>query len=219
MKKAEWAGGLEVLFRKYAGKKHPLDHRNPYQLVVMVVLSSQTTDERVNMVAKGLFGAYPSMKAMALAAAEDLYPHVSTVRSFAKKSRWLIEIAKRLQDEENIPRTVEGLTQLPGIGRKSANVIMSELQLPMEGVIVDLHVLRVAPRLGIARAGTPEEIERQLMATLPREKWRSLGMSLTHLGREICRPEPLCEECVLNTICRYYKKRTPRAEGNPRVSA
>ena len=206
MKKTVWPDALPALFRAYGVKKHPLDHRNAYQLLVMVVLSSQTTDERVNTIAKGLFAAYPTMADLALAAPEDLFRHVRTVRSFAKKSRWLLEISRRLGDEKDIPRTMEGLTALPGIGRKSANVIMSEMHLPMEGVIVDLHVLRVAPRLGVARGGTPEQIERSLMAKFPPGQWRELGMSLTHLGREICRPEPLCGSCVVNAVCGFYAR-------------
>jgi len=208
MKKGGWSGALQELFRKYGGRKHPLDHRSPYELLVMVVLSSQTTDERVNTIARGLFAAYPSMKDLAHAAPEDLFPHVRTVRSFVKKSRWLIGIGKLLRNEENIPRTMDGLTGLPGIGRKSANVIMSELGVPMEGVIVDLHVLRVAPRLGIARGTSPEQIERHLMMKIPQMEWRPLGMSLTYLGREICRPEPLCPECVVGAVCAYYRGRS-----------
>ena len=101
---------------------------------------------------------------------------------------------------------MEGLRALSGIGRKSANVIISETGGMMEGVIVDLHVLRVAPRLGIAIGTNPEKIEKQLMEVVPQQYWRELGMSLTFLGREICRPtNPHCLECVMNPVCDYYK--------------
>ena len=126
-----------------------------------------------------------------------------------KKTATLLEIANRLQKEENIPRDLAGLTSLPGIGRKSANVIIRESGDTAEGLIVDLHVLRVAPRLGIAEMTDkpkPEKVEKQIMDKLPQDQWNQAGMALSFLGREICRPtDPKCDICVMNSVCRFYR--------------
>lgn len=107
--------------------------------------------------------------------------------------------------DENIPLTMDELTELPGIGRKSANVIKKESGAKAEGIIVDLHVVRVAPRLGIASGTDPKKIEKQMMDVLPQTQWDA-GMAMSFLGREICRPtNPKCEVCVMNTVCAYYK--------------
>ncbi|MDO9612911.1 MAG: endonuclease III, partial [Bacteroidota bacterium] len=110
---------------------------------------------------------------------------------------------------ENIPRTMDPLTKLPGLGRKSVNVIIRESGDAAEGVIVDLHVLRVAPRLGIAAvedATKPEKVEKKIMAAVPQEFWNECGMAISFLGRELCRPtNPKCEVCPMNTICQYYQ--------------
>ena len=202
----DWQKALLPLFKKYAGRKHPLQHNNRYQLMVMVVLSARDSDRNVNALAPVLFKKYSSIKALAAAKPEELYPFIK-VTNFANKAQWLVTLAKKLGDDKNIPTTLEGLTALPGIGRKSANVIMSESGLPMEGVIVDLHVLRDTPRIGIAQGTNPEKIEKQLMEKIPQKLWRELGMSLTYLGREICRPtNPKCPDCPVRNACEYYKK-------------
>jgi len=106
---------------------------------------------------------------------------------------------------------MEELTALPGIGRKSANVIMRESDIPAEGVIVDLHVVRVAPRLGIASGTDPKKIEKQIMDEIPSNDWGEIGMAMSFLGREICRPtNPKCLECPMNTVCEYYKENNMR---------
>jgi endonuclease III len=115
-----------------------------------------------------------------------------------------MEIAQALKDNKNIPLTHEGLTSLKGIGSKSANVILREAGKPPEGVIVDLHVVRVAPRLGIATGADPKKIEKQIMEVLPKNKWDA-GMAMSFHGREICRPQPKCDICLMNTVCAYYK--------------
>jgi len=201
----DWNKELRPLFRKYKGRKHPLDYENRYQLLVMVVLSARDSDRNINALAPALFKKFPSIKALAKAKPEDLYPLIRRVSSFARKAQWLTKTAKEIKNDRNIPQTLEGLTQLPGIGRKSANVILSQMNAPPEGVIVDLHTLRVAPRLGMAQGTNPAVIEKQLMARVRRKNWHVLGMSLTYLGREICRPtNPKCPECVMNRVCEYY---------------
>ena len=117
-----------------------------------------------------------------------------------------MEISQKVKSDRNIPMTLDGLTALPGIGRKSANVILRESGKKPEGVIVDLHVVRVAPRLGIvSQTEDPKKIEKELMEVLPQNEWDA-GMAMSFLGREICRPKPKCEECLMNKVCKYYKK-------------
>ena len=195
---------LQILFKKYGKKKHPLKYENLYQLAVMVVLSAQTTDALVNKIAPQLFQHYPSMAHLAAARPNELFVFIKSVRGFRKKADWLVRIAQALGGEKNIPLTIKELTELPGIGRKSANVIIREAGGAPEGIIVDLHVLRVVPRLGLADESTPDKIEKALMELLPKKYWSVAGMSFSHLGRELCRPtSPHCADCVMNSVCKY----------------
>jgi endonuclease-3 len=207
-KEFEWLKALKPLFKKYKGKKHPLNHENRYQLVVMVILSARDSDRHINSLAPALFKKYPSMKHLAKAHPKNLYPYIGKVMNFVNKANWLVALAKTVRYDRKIPTTLEDLTALSGIGRKSANVIISESGGEMEGVIVDLHVLRVAPRPGIAQGTNPSKIEKQLMEKISQKYWGILGMSLTHLGREICRPKnPKCPKCPANKACEYYRKK------------
>lgn len=204
--KVNWSVAIRPLLEKYKATKHPLDYANLYQLVVMVVLSAQSTDIAVNKKAPGLFKAYPGMTALArVSDREKLFPYLQGIRNFAHKADWLLKIAKTVKDDAHIPLTLEALTALPGIGRKSANVILRQAGRPAEGIIVDLHVMRVAPRLGIANGKDPGEMEAQLMKKLPKEEWDA-GMAMSFLGREICRPKPECARCLMNPVCAYYRK-------------
>jgi len=203
--KTNWPEAIQPLLKKYKNKKHPLDYENIYQLVVMVVLSAQDSDRNINSLAPKLFEAFPDMKALSRASEEALFPFISKVRNFGNKAKWLIEIAKTIKEDKNIPLTHEGLTALKGIGSKSANVILREAGKPAEGVIVDLHVVRVAQRLGIATVSDPKKIEKQIMEILPKKDWDA-GMAMSFLGREICRPQPKHEECPIKDVCAYYKE-------------
>ncbi len=201
-----WQKEIQLLLKKYKGKHHPLNHNSPYELLVVVVLSAQDSDRHINQIGPELFKAFPDMKALANATAESLFPYIGKVRSSRKKTAWLLEIAQKIKDDKNIPTTLEELTTLPGIGRKSANVIMREMGVKAEGVIVDLHVVRVAPRLGIAKGTDPKKLEKQMMDVLDPNDWGEAGMAISFLGREICRPtNPKCQECVMNKVCEYYK--------------
>jgi endonuclease III len=201
-----WAEELQPLMEKYKGKKHPLDYKNLYQLVVMVVLSAQDSDANINKIAPALFEVYPNMKSLAVSNAEALIVHINKVRNFGTKASWLIAIAQTLKEDKNIPTTMEELVALKGIGRKSANVIMREAGSIPEGIIADLHVIRVAPRIGIiATSNDGNKIEKELMKALPQAIWGEIGMAISFLGRETCRPtNPKCEACVVNTVCHYF---------------
>jgi endonuclease-3 len=201
-----WQKEIQPLIKKYKGKKHPLDYNNTYELLVAVVLSAQDSDRNINKLAPEFFKAFPDMKALSKANAEALFPYVNKIRNFGNKIKWLLELSARVKEDKNIPTTLEGLTELPGIGRKSANVIMREVGLKAEGIIVDLHVVRVAPRLGIAQGTDPKKLEKQMMELIDPEDWGQAGMAISFLGRETCRPtNPKCSECVMNSVCDYFK--------------
>lgn len=202
--KIDWPKAIKPLLKKYKSTKHPLEYKNIYQLLVMVVLSAQDSDRNINNIAPKLFEAFPDMKALSKASAETLFPFISKVRNFGNKAKWLEEIGKTVKADKNIPLTHESLTVLKGIGSKSANVILREAGKPAEGVIVDLHVVRVASRLGIATGADPKKIEKQIKEILPQKDWDA-GMAMSFLGREICRPQPKCEICLMTRVCAYYK--------------
>jgi len=197
---------LQLLFKNYGKKHHPLNYANTYQLIVMVVLSAQTTDAAVNNLAPGLFTHVPSMKHLASMHPEELFPFIKSARGFRKKADWLVRLARALGETKEIPLTLKELTELPGIGRKSANVIIRECGGEPQGIIVDLHVLRVVPRIGLTGETNPVKMEKALMQQIPKKYWNAAGMSFSFLGRELCRPtKPKCPECVMNSVCQYCK--------------
>jgi endonuclease III len=203
----DWAEKLAPILTQYKGRKHPLGYHNLYQLMVMVVLSAQDSDANINKIAPALFEVYPNMESLSVSNVGALIPHISKVRNFGTKGNWLLEIAKNIQKDENIPLTMEGLTALKGIGRKSANVIMREANVSIEGIIADLHVIRVAPRIGlILESKDGIKVEKQLMQVLPKAIWGEIGMAISFLGREICRPTPKCGECPIKNDCQYPLK-------------
>lgn len=210
MKSVNWSRELQPLIDKYAEEKHPLEYQNLYQLLVMVILSARDSDDHINKVAPELFRKYPDMAALAKAETYELDPILKSVRSSRKKIAWLMEIANELQSDSNIPTSMKELTDLKGVGRKTANVIKREAKATAEGIMVDLHVVRVAPRLGIVEATEPNKIEKELMEKLPKEMWEDIGMALSFLGRDVCRPtNPHHEECMLSHVCAYCRNTSP----------
>lgn len=207
MSKTDWAEVLKPLIEKYKNKKHPLDYQNLYQLMVMVMLSAQDSDANINKVAPPLFEAFPNLQSLAKASVDDLIPYITKVRNFGTKANWIIEIAQQLKEDKNIPTTMNELVALKGIGRKSANVIMREAEVPAEGIVCDLHVIRVAPRIGLVKESKDgNKVEKQLMEILPKEIWGEIGMAISFLGRETCRPtNPKHSECVVSEHCEYCK--------------
>ncbi|WNM18661.1 endonuclease III domain-containing protein [Flavobacterium capsici] len=205
--KQKWAEKLRPILELYKDKKHPLNYQNPYQLMIMVILSAQDSDANINKIAPSLFEVYPNLESMSVSNTEALIPYISKVRNFGTKASWLIQIAQELKEDKNISTNLSDLIALKGIGRKSANVILRETNQPAEGIIADLHVIRVAPRIGIINESKDgNKVEKQLMEKLPKEIWGEIGMSISFLGREICRPtNPKCDICPLNNCCNYYK--------------
>lgn len=203
----DWVKQLRSLLTKYAGTKHPLNFKNTYQLLISVLLAAQDRDDHINKVTPTFFKLYPTISALAKAEPEQLNEPLKGVRGGLKKAGWLVAIARELKNDKNIPTTLAGLTALPGIGRKTANVILRESGAVAEGIIVDLHVVRVAPRLGISPSFKDDgpKIEQHLMELLPQKMWGDIGMAFSHLGRETCRPtDPKCDECVMAQSCDFH---------------
>lgn len=200
----DWAAILRPLITKYKGKEHPLHYKNIYQLLVMVVLAAQDSDANINKVTVDFFKKYPDMKALSQANSADLTEALAKVRFHGNKIAWLQEIAETVKEDRNIPNNMKELVALKGVGRKSANVILREAGAEAEGILVDLHVLRVAPRLGISNGKNADKIEKDMMAVLPKDMWGEVGMALSFLGRETCRPtNPKHSECIVSEHCDY----------------
>ncbi|MEP6803421.1 MAG: endonuclease III [Flavobacterium sp.] len=202
---SNWAVKLKPILKKYKGEKHPLEYKSTYQLLVMVVLSAQDSDANINKISPALFEKFPTLKSLSKTDSETFIPYISKVRNYPTKAGWLLEIAKTIKNDKDIPLTMQGLTALKGVGRKSANVIMRETNQPVEGIIADLHVIRVAPRIGIIKESKDgNKVEKELMQVLPKSIWSEIGMAISFHGREICRPKPKCQECELTDVCHYY---------------
>lgn len=202
----DWEERSKNLIEKYKDKKHPLEYKNLFQLLVMVVLSAQDSDSNINKIAPKLFEVFPNMETLSVSNTETLIPHISKVKKFQTKASWLIEIAQTIKSDQNIPLTMQALTTLKGIGRKSANVIMRESNQTALGIMVDLHVVRVAPRIGFTdKTKDAIKIEKQLMQIFSNKTWNQIGMAISFLGRETCRPtNPKHNECPIKEYCKFY---------------
>jgi len=182
-----------------------LHYRTPYELLVATILSAQCTDERVNQVTPALFARYPDARTLARATAAELEPQIQSTGFFRAKSRSLLGMAAAVIERHRgeVPATMEDLVELPGVGRKTANVVLGHA-LGVPGLPVDRHVLRVSNRIGIARGDDPEIVEQQLCAAMPPAKWIVTSDTLILHGRRICKPRPLCERCAVREDCNYY---------------
>jgi endonuclease-3 len=192
------------LSAEYPGAKCALDHRNPYELLVATILSAQCTDKRVNLVTPALFAKYPSVEALAVANPDELQEMIKSTGFFRNKTKSLLGMAAAVSDRHggSIPNTMAELVKLPGVGRKTANVILGNAFGVDEGVVVDTHVQRLSQRLALSRQTDPVKIEQELMALFPRDQWTMLSHLLITHGREICDARrPLCEKCVVSDLC------------------
>ena len=201
---------LQTLEETYPEAGPELHFTNPYETLVATILSAQCTDRQVNLVTPAVFARYPDAAAMAEARVEDRYPMVKSC-GFKSKAGNIIAACRIIRDEHGgeVPRTMEELTGLPGVGRKTANVVLSNA-FGIPAFAVDTHVFRVSNRLGLCRADTVEETERQMTRLIPREKWGRAHHWLIWHGRRICKAQrPLCEECPLQEWCRERRKKKP----------
>jgi endonuclease III len=195
---------LERLLGEYPDAHCELDHRNAFELLCATILSAQCTDARVNMVTPALFARYPDAEALASAVPENVEEMVRSTGFFRAKTKSLIGMAKALvaQHAGGVPATIPLLTALPGVGRKTANVILGNAFGINDGIVVDTHVQRLSRRLGLTRVPDPVGIEQELMPLFPRESWAMLSHLLIWHGRRICLArKPACSACVLNDVC------------------
>jgi endonuclease III len=201
---------IETLAQQHPNADTELVHRNAFELLAATILSAQSTDARVNLVTPALFKRYPDARALAKATAAELEPQIVSTGFFRQKSKALIGMAQKLVAEHggDVPADMEKLTALPGVGRKTANVVLGHA-LGVPGLPVDRHVLRVANRIGIASGDQPEDVERQLTRALPPPMWTLTSDVLILHGRRICRPKPLCDKCSVRKHCDYYRALGP----------
>jgi len=195
---------FDLLRAEYPDAHCELDFETPFQLAVATILSAQTTDVRVNMVTPELFRRFPHASALANAAQEDVEELVRSTGFFRNKARSIIGFARGLMAEHGgeVPRTLAELAALPGVGRKTANVILGNAFGLDEGVVVDTHVKRLAHRLALTKHDAPEKVEQDLMAIFPRDRWTMLAHLLIWHGRRICvARKPRCETCVVSHLC------------------
>jgi endonuclease-3 len=197
---------IETLSQQHPNADTELHYRTPFELLVATILSAQSTDQRVNLVTPALFARYPDAPALARAEPAALESLILSTGFFRQKAKALIGMATSLVDAHGgeVPAQMDQLTALPGVGRKTANVVLGHA-LGVPGLPVDRHVLRVSNRLGIAEGDDPVVVEEQLCAALPPQVWTlASDVQILH-GRRICRPKPLCDQCSVRADCDYYR--------------
>jgi len=211
-KKQERAVEITHRLRKaYPKAKCSLDFTNPFELLIATMLSAQSTDVRVNIVTKSLFRKYPNAAAFAAASQVEMERDVKQTGFYRNKAKAVIAASKAIMERHGgePPRTMDELTALPGVGRKTANVVLSNAFKTPVGIVVDTHVSRVSARLGLTSNSDAEKIEEDLMKLIPQKEWTAFSHRLIYHGRQICiARKPKCAECVLNDVC-------PSAEAPP----
>jgi endonuclease III len=203
---------LDTLETQHPDADTELDFTTPFELLAATILSAQSTDVRVNMVTPGLFKKYRDARALAKADPAELEPLIHSTGFYRAKAKSLIGMAQTLVEQHGgeVPASMEALIELPGVGRKTANVVLGHA-LGIPGLPVDRHVLRVANRIGIADGDDPIVVEQQLCAAMPKARWTRTSDTLILHGRRICRPKPLCDECGVRDDCDYYRLVISRA--------
>ena len=198
---------IETLSEQHPNADTELHYRTPFELLVATILSAQSTDARVNLVTPALFKRYPNASALAKARLPALEKQITSTGFFRQKAKALTGMAKALVKDHGgeVPADMALLTELPGVGRKTANVVLGHA-LGVPGLPVDRHVLRVANRIGIAEGDDPVRVESQLCGALPKEMWTlASDVQILH-GRRICRPKPLCDRCSIAADCDYFAR-------------
>jgi len=201
---------VEALRREYPDVKGTaLHYTNPLELLIATILSAQTTDERVNMVTKDLFKKYRTAEDYANASLEELQNDIKSINFYRNKAKYIKECCKIIVSQYNgeVPDSMEELLKLPGVSRKTANVVLSNAFRKDEGIVVDTHVIRLSQRLGLTKERDRDKIEQDLMKKFPKEKWFDLANLLITHGRRVCKARnPECNNCVLKEVCAYYKQ-------------
>lgn len=203
-KKARAKEIVKRLRKQYPGAKTALNFRNPYELIVATILSAQCTDARVNQVTPGLFERYPTADDLANAKTEELEELIKSTGFFRNKTKSLLGMSNALVERHGgeVPAAMDKLVDLPGVGRKTANVVLGNAFGKNIGFVVDTHVARLSGRLGLTAETDPIKIEQDLMQLIPRKDWTLVPHLFIEHGRAVCKaPTPKCEICVLNDIC------------------
>jgi endonuclease-3 len=218
---------IDELERQHPDADTELHYSTPFELLVATILSAQSTDARVNIVTPALFKKYPTAKKLAKATARQLEPLIHSTGFFRAKSKALLGMAQALVRDHggDVPARMDALVELPGVGRKTANVVLGHA-LGVPGLPVDRHVLRVSNRIGIAEGDDPVAVEEQLCGAMPPERWTLTSDTLILHGRRVCKPKPLCDECFVRDECDYFRTvilperegRTPPKQGRTRRS-
>lgn len=200
---------LDVLAKTYPGVVCALNHRNAWELTVATILSAQCTDVRVNLVTPALFRAFPTPKAMAATSLPELEELIRTTGFFRNKAK-SIQGAARVVTEDfggKVPQTMEDILRLPGVARKTANVVLGSFYGIAVGIVVDTHVMRLSRRLDLTKETTPEKIERDLVKIIPQDRWIDFSHELIHHGRQVCvARKPRCIDCTLEKLCNSRDK-------------
>ena len=195
---------LSILAKTYPGVVCALNHRNAWELTVATILSAQCTDVRVNLVTPALFKAFPTPKAMATASLLEIEELIRTTGFFRNKAKSIQGAAKILVQQfgGKVPQTMEEILRLPGVARKTANVVLGSWYGIAVGVVVDTHVMRLSRRLELTRETKPEKIEKDLMKIIPQNRWINFSHELIHHGRQVCiARKPRCVDCTLEKLC------------------
>jgi endonuclease III len=218
--RAETVAILDRLEQQHPNADTELLYRTPFELLIATILSAQSTDARVNIVTPALFQKYPDARALAAVEPEAVEPTIVSTGFFRSKARSIVGAARALVErhEGEVPADMAALVELPGVGRKTANVVLGHA-LGVPGLPVDRHVLRVANRLGIAASDDPEVVEKQLCAAVPRTRWTRTSDVLILHGRRVCRPTPLCDRCNARDLCCYYSALSTPAAARARKAS
>ena len=196
---------LALLKRRYRGEmRTSLRHRGAWQMLVATILSAQSQDAQVNKVTPSLFRRYGSVGDYASLEPEELYAYIKSIGLYKSKARSIVGAARGIREHfgSRVPRTIKELVSLPGVGRKTANVVLSDAFGINEGIAIDTHCITVSGRLGIARTRNPEAIERKLMSITKRKEWGNISHLFIALGRDTCRAhKKRCRSCILKNIC------------------
>ncbi|RKY31736.1 MAG: endonuclease III [Candidatus Omnitrophota bacterium] len=209
MKKDKISEIIKLLKKEYPEAKTELKFENPFQLLIATILSAQTTDNLVNKVTEKLFKKYKSPQDFVKAGVENLMEDIKSVNFYRNKAKNIVKMCEKIIKEYNgnVPQSLEELVKLPGVARKTANVVLSQAFGKAEGIVVDTHVRRVSQRLGLTENQDSEKVEQDLMNLLPKKEWISFPFRLILHGRRVCKAKnPDCENCILKKLCPSYKK-------------
>ncbi|MHA2250597.1 MAG: endonuclease III [Candidatus Kariarchaeaceae archaeon] len=195
---------IKELHLEYPNSKCSLNFQNPYELLVGTILSAQTTDKQVNKILPDLLKKYPNAKAMSQAGIEEIKPYIRSLGLYNNKAKSLVNMSRKLVNDfqGEVPATMDDLVKLPGVGRKTSNVVLGNaFGIPDSGITVDTHVIRLSQRLKLTQYTTADKIEKHLMKIIPVAEWVDITHLMIDHGRAICGRKPKCDECCLIDFC------------------